>query len=205
MGDFDEMRRLVEDVPYVPSLLNFPTGNTDKDWIDFGNQYVFTGEFYVEIDFEYSALTSSYAGVMGNLTGSFNDKFRILVNNTTVLATISDNSNITASKSSSYNTRFTLKLRRDASNNIKVSYNGGAETTLGNKSGTVIVDCVSNADNNPRFLQGKVYKFDINGDVYNLTEGSGDKVYGTLGGVGTIKTDNINGLAHINNDMWEAL
>jgi hypothetical protein len=192
--------------PVIPSLLNFPTGNTDKDWIDFGiSQYIFSGAFYVEIDFLYSAVTSTYAGVFGTLFIPVNQSFRMLISNSTFLVSLTNNLNNSTAKASYLNTRFTVRFRRDASNNLFVSYNGGTESNVGTKAGTICVKSVSNADNTPRYLQGKVYRFDINGDEYLLTEGSGNKVYGSLGGKGTIKTSNISGITHINNDMWEAL
>lgn len=187
-----------------PSLLKFPTGNTDKDWIDLGEQYIFSSDFYIELDFEYSALTSSYAGLIGSSEVSVGN-FRVLINNSTILVSATDTTNISKSVSTSFNTRYKLKVRRDLSDNIWISIDGGIESNIGTRSGSVGIRSVSNADSNPRFLQGKVYSFDINGDKYSLDEGSGNKVNGILGGIGTIRTANINEMDHINNDMWESL
>lgn len=200
-------RRVLHKIsPSRDYLLNFNSSNQDYIGRTDGSiyYYTFSGEFYVEIDFEYSALMSSYAAVMGRVTGSAGS-FRILVNATTTLVSCVSNTNMTISKSHSTNTRYNIKVRRDASNVVWVSYSGGSETNIGTRSGNVNIDSIAYSDGTPRYLTGKIYRFNINGEEFRLKEGSGNTVTGSLGTILPINTSNVGGITYINNTMWEEI
>jgi len=187
-----------------PSLLNLSATNQDHI-IRVSGSYIFSGEFFVEFDFSYSALSDSFAVIAGSINST--SSFRILVNKTATLITVNVNSNLTLSKVTDFNIRYKIKVRRDNLNNIFVSYDGGLETNIGVRAGNTDIKAIGieRIDNLGRFLTGKIYSYNINGEIYNLSEGSGNKVYGSLGTEMEIKTINAGGINYINNTIWEII
>ncbi len=187
----------------TPHLLNFDQTNLDFLGVDFPNlstYKTFTGEFYMDIDFEYSALDSSYAILIGKL--SLNSSLRLLVNPTVTLVSYNQNSNMSYSKATSMNTKYNIRISRDASNDCFISYDGETPVNIGNRAGDVSWNTIAYAQ---RYLTGKIYRFNINGEEFPLNEGSGDIITGSQGTVLPIQTSNAGGLTYINDTMWEAI
>lgn len=188
--------------PPAQYLLNFSKASGPDTIGDRSTTYyTFSGEFYIEVDFEYSALDSSFAPIIGKINTSGGGSLRILVNATTTIVNVVSNVNMSFSKSTTTNTRYTVKIRRDSSNVVWISYDGGAETSIGTRVGDVFFKTISNGDT--RYLTGKIYRFNINGEEFACNEGSGATVTGSLGTVLPIVTDNVGGITYINNTMWE--
>jgi hypothetical protein len=168
--------------------------------------YIFTGAFTLEIDFEYSALDSSYAPCWGLLITAGNPALRLLVGSATTLVSMVDNTNLSFSKSTSTNTKYNVKIRRDSSNIVYISYDGASETNIGTRVGNVTMSTVGrDLGTGGRFLTGKVYRFNINGEEFPCNEGSGATVTGSLGTVIPINTSNAGGITYINTVMWQEI
>jgi len=190
----------------IPHRLKFNSSNNDligTNSLLNGGLRVYSGAFYVEAKFEYSSLSSSYAPIFGALGNGGFRSFRVLVGSTTTLVTMTNNTNLSYSKATSTNTIYTIKIRRDSSDNIWVSYDGGSETNIGSRSGDVGWRCMASGSNS-RYLNGKIYWFDLNGEMYNCNEGSGNTVSEVTKSL-TIETSNVGGLTYINSTMWEII
>ena len=187
----------------IPHLLNFIKEN--RDLIGFvSNDYLFTGEFYLEIDFEYSAFDINFAPLFGGDTS--NNNIRVLVGATSILIDINTNAITAYNVALLPNVKYKFKMRRDVSNVLFCSIDGGIETNLGVKPGTCdLLYIALGRLSGGLSLSGKVYDFDINGSKFNLNEGSGLIVSpNDASPTGEIITSNPEP-NYVNNVMWEEI
>ena len=95
----------------------------------------------------------------------------------------------------------TVKFRRDLNGDNYISANGGAEQLLGNLPNIAFpfryVGRVSST-----YYNLTLYNLSINNEQFNLTEGLGNKIYGSNGTVGTINTSHADGIQRVNFGMW---
>ncbi len=194
-------RQITQVTPYK---LNLDTSNTDH--ISLNHVPTFPGIFDWKFKFNVTTETSSFAPIIGADTGR--SRVQVSFSLGRIQIQLGESSSIVYNYPFTSNTDYTLRIRRDSSDDIYMTVNGGTEILVGNKSGsfgngTIPATVVYIGRASTRYFGGYIEYVNLGGnDNYQLNEGSGATVNSQIGGnSGTIQTtQDIN---YINNTMWQ--
>lgn len=183
----------------TPSFLSLEKNNFD--YLQNITSFLYTDSFFIEIEFEYDSYDQSFAGVLGQL---FQGNLRLLIDNNRIIINVVGPSNITYNINTSFGQRLLIRLSRNTSNDVFIKVNNNPEVNIANIAGTLSFTSIGNVDNKDRLLDGRVYYLNANGDEFNLEEGSGNTITGSLGGQFEIKTNSTDP-NYIDNQIWQQL
>lgn len=191
------------------SLSINPTGllfsDDTNDYISFASNIVYTGVFYVEFKVIITSQSNSgFVSLCSGQTGSNSDRCRILINVETdrVFIGINEVGVDNFDTPFSYNTEYTFRISRGASNVVSLNVNNGPSRSFGVMAGNFIINKLFRSDDYlfVRGFNGSSSEVDLNGSVFTFNEGSGTTVLSSGSETGTIETDS--DINYINDTMW---
>jgi len=182
--------------------LEFDAANSEYVQIDNDYGIITSSDLSFYVDFEYDDSTPEKTILQVGSTSGETILLRQRATNRALLVITGSLGQKSVNINGLSNGRHTIEVI-----GLNIYLNGVLATAIV-EYGTVTLDYVSYpllisaGESGANFRNGAVYGFSFQGELYNLTEGLGNQVYGSGGTIGTIKTSHADGTLRTNFGQW---
>jgi len=187
-------------IPPLPSANNtLSLNNLNTEYLGAAANIVFNGVFYVELTAQNLIQNGTYIPLFGDT--SVTNRVLLSGASSLIAVNLGGASLITKPITVDVNLIHTYKLYRDALNDVYFQVDSETPIFISNNALAFTIRNIGKAHSAFK-ITGVIHSFNLNGDLYDLSEGTGNLLSHNNGTTNQFTINSTAGLTHINEQVW---